>query len=74
MEEQTDTEQAICHTTGDGNLHEILFGSTMKFINGINHDRPDVDLLLKRMDHEIFEDFRENLGSNLMKDLSIAII
>ena len=74
MEEQTDTEQVICHATGDGNLHEILFGSSMKFINRINHDRPDVDLLLKRMDHEIFEDFRENLGSNLMEDLSIAVI
>ena len=42
-------------------FQEIVSGDTVQFMKKVIHDKPNVDILLKKMDQEIFADFRENL-------------
>ena len=71
-EPDTDTEHVVCQAMPDGDLHDTLFGDSVKFIEGISRDEPDVDLLLKKMDREIFADFKKNCDSGLLKDLLVV--
>lgn len=72
-EPDTNTAQVVCHDVVDANFRDPLFGDTAQFMKEITHEKPDIDLLLKSMDHEIFADFKKNLDSGPMEDFSILI-
>lgn len=73
-EPDTDTEHVVCQAMPDGDFHDTLFGDCVRFTEGISRDEPDVDLLLRKMDREIFADFRKNFDSGLPKDLLAVTI
>jgi len=72
-EPDTNTAQVVCHATVDKDFREPLFGDTVQFMKEITREKPDIDLLLKSMDHEIFADFKKNLDSGPLEDFSILI-
>ena len=72
-EPDTDTELVVCHTMADADFRETLFKDAIQFIKGISRDKPDIDLLLKKMDEEILADFRKTLDSQVITD-PLAII
>ncbi|KYK38315.1 MAG: hypothetical protein HXS46_03360 [Theionarchaea archaeon] len=71
-EPDTDTEQVVyCMVKG---FHKTLFEDTLRFVREIIPNQHNVDLLLNKMDREIFADFRKSLDSSLMKDSQITIL
>jgi hypothetical protein len=69
----TDTEVLTYHIILDADSRKILLGDTIRFLKEVDLDELDIDLLLKRMDREIFEDFRRNFDFSLMNDPSAII-
>ena len=49
-------------------FQEIVSGDTVQFMKKVIHDKPNVDILLKKMDQEIFAYFKENLDTDLLSD------
>lgn len=49
-------------------FQEIVSSDTVQFMKKVIHDKPNVDILLKKMDQEIFADFRENLDLKFTTD------
>ena len=69
----TDTEVVAYHVIVDADSRKILLGDTIRFLKEVNLDELDIDLLSKRMDQEIFEDFRRNFDTSLVNDPSAII-
>ena len=49
-------------------FQEIVSGDTVQFMKKVIRDKPNVDILLKKMDQEIFAYFKENLDTDLLSD------
>ena len=69
----TDTEVVTYHIIKDADSRKILLGDTIRFLKEVNLDELDIDLLLERMDREIFDDFRRNFDFSLVNDPSTII-
>lgn len=70
-EPDTDTEQAV-RTMADADFKETLFGDTIRFMKEVALEKPDTDALLKKMDRDIFADFRKNFDSPSFEDFSVS--
>ncbi|MBU7017079.1 MAG: hypothetical protein HXS44_06185 [Theionarchaea archaeon] len=69
----TETEVVTYHVILDADSRKILLGDTIRFLKEVSLDELDIDLLLKRMDREIFEDFRRSFDFSLVNDPSAII-
>lgn len=73
VEPESKTELVACYVMVDTDFQEILSGDTIRFLRMVSLDRPDIKLLLKRMNREIFSDFREYFDFNVVEDPSTII-
>lgn len=69
----TDTEVLTYHIIKDADSQKILLGDTIRFLKEVTLDEFGIDLLLKRMDREIFEDFRRNFDFSVVNDPSAIV-
>jgi hypothetical protein len=74
VQEELDTEtELVVYHTMNGTSSRFLSGDTLRFVKEITSDEPSIDLLLKKMDWEIFADFRKTLDLQGIADSLRAV-
>ena len=74
MQEELDTEtELVVYHTMNGNSPKFLSGDTLRFMKEITFDEPGIDILLRKMDWEIFADFRKTLDLQGIADSLPAV-